>query len=306
MNWKLKSAIRHSILAMPGGAGLYRYLTTRVIGTQHGMAAKWFRVFPAHVKVLQEKFGDDARNVPLWCFDSGATPAAGFASALVSDEPGILTDRWNRLADLYVETGRKILEEKGSVLASLSKAPEGRFEEVCRAVVSHKRAKEALAAVRMTYSGGHNIAGSDLWSGRVGLVYSAGTFEHYTPEQVDQELARMRDALRPGGVLSHVMDHRDHRWHADKTISPWLHLTLDADTYARDFSNPLDYHNRWLKSQWIEALARHGFEVEARTVIPMTSDLVPLARDKFAPEFKHLSDDDLASLVTHFVAVKRG
>ncbi len=68
----------------------------------------------------------------------------------------------------------------------------------------------------------------------------------------------------------------------------------------------MDYHNRWMKSRWIQVLEKHGFEVEARTIIPMTPALVPLPREQFAPGFKDLSGDDLVSLVTHFVAVKRG
>lgn len=305
MNWKLKSAIRHTVLALPGGASLYRHLTTRVLGTQHGMAAKWFRVFPAHVRVLQEKLGDQARSAPLWCFDSGATPAAGFASALVSDEPGLLTDRFGRLADLYLETSRRILAEKGPGLAELAHAPEGRFDDLTAALAPHKHARDALAAARMSYSADHATAVSPEWRGRIGLIYSAGTFEHYTPEQVAAELRRMRDALRPGGILSHVVDHRDHRWHADKSISPLLHLTLDEETYAKQFANPLDYHNRWMKSDWVRVIEAHGFEVEARTVIAMTPDLAPLASDQFAPAFRSLPEDDLGSLVTHFVAVKK-
>lgn len=290
---------------MPQGAALYRHVTARLLGTQHGMAAKWFRVFPAHVKVLQEKFGDGARNVPLWCFDSGATPAAGFAAAVASDEPGLLTDRWDRLADVYLETSRRILAAQGAGLAELARAPEGTFDRVGKSVASASTSREALQTVRMAYSASHDIARSPSWRGRVGLVYSAGTFEHYTPEQVDREVALMREALRNGGVLSHVVDHRDHRWHADKSISPLLHLTIGSDAYERRFANPLDYHNRWMKSRWVECLERHGFEVSARTVIQATSDLVHLPREKFAPDFGSLPDSDLASLVTHFVAVKR-
>jgi hypothetical protein len=128
--------------------------------------------------------------------------------------------------------------------------------------------------------------------------------EHYTPRQLDDELPRMRTALRPGGVLSHVVDHRDHRWHADKSIPPMLHLTLDAAEYSRRFDNPLDYHNRWLRSDWIQALKRHGFSVEARTVIAAGEDLAPLDLDRLADPFRGRPETDLTSLVTHFVATK--
>lgn len=304
MNWKLKAAIRKTILACPGGAQLYRFLTYRVIGTQHGMAGKWFRVIPNHVRVLQEKFGDGARKAPLWCYDSGATPAAAFAAALASDEPCLLTDRHNRLADTYLETSRKIFADKGPELATLSKAPEGRFAEVCQKLASCHSSLEAIKTLGMTYAKDHESALSPEWKSRIGLIFSAGTLEHYTPEEVDRELARMYEALRPGGVLSHVIDHRDHRWHADKSISPLLHLTLSRDEYTRQFGNALDYHNRWMQSDWVRAMERHGFIVEPRTRHAYTPDLVPLDRSKLADEFRNLPENDFQVIVTHFVAVK--
>lgn len=305
MNWKLKAAIRKAVLASPGGADLYRYLTYRVLGTQHGMAYKWFRVFPNHVGVLHEKFGDKARRAPLWCYDSGATPAAAFAAALVSDEACLLTDRYNRLADKYLETSRRVLAEKGPELAALARAPEGRFEELRDKLASCASSLGAIRALGMGYSSDHAAATSPEWKGRIGLIFSAGTLEHYRPDQVDRELARMHQALRPGGVLSHVIDHRDHRWHADKSISPLLHLTLPRDEYARRFDNPLDYHNRWMQSDWVRAMERHGFDVEARVRHAYTPDLVQLDRSRLAEEFRNLPERDFEVIVTHFVAVKR-
>ena len=67
MNWKLKSLIRRSITSTPGGHHLYRWLTSKVLGMQAGMATKWFRVIPNHVKVMQDHFGPDARDVSMWC-----------------------------------------------------------------------------------------------------------------------------------------------------------------------------------------------------------------------------------------------
>ncbi len=306
MNWKLKSALRHSVLALPGGAALYRHLTTRVLGTQHGMAAKWFRVFPAHVRVMKEKFGPEARMIPMWCFDSGATAAAGFANALVSDVPGLLTDRWDRLTNRYLETSRKILAEKGAELAALANAPAGHHAAVMAKAAVATDCRSALAGLGISYASRHEEAVSDMWLGKIGIVYSAGTFEHYTPEQVDATLEIMSKALRPGGVLSHVVDHRDHRWHADKSIPPFLHLTLDETSYQKQFGNPLDYHNRWMQSRWVEAFKKHGFEVECKAIFRYDNTPVPLDRSSLAPPFHNLPDEDLDVLVTHFVATKRG
>jgi SAM-dependent methyltransferase len=306
MNWKIKSAIRHGLLTLPGGVSLYRRLTSEWLGTQHGMAAKWFRVFPAHIRVLEEKFGNGARSVPLWCFDSGTTPAAGFAQAIVSDEPGLLTDRWDRLSNRYLPHARSQVEENGSKLANLSRAPMGRLDEVRAKLRDASGSVDALSALGQTFVPRHEAATEAPWRGTIGLIYSAGSFEHYTPEEVARHLGLMKDALRPGGVLSHVVDHRDHRWHADKSIPPFLHLTLGTGDYQRRFGNPLDYHNRWLKSRWITELEKHGFEVECKIIFRHETGQKRLSRQELDPAFHDASDDDLDCLVTHFIARKTG
>jgi len=304
MNHRLKSALRRSVLALPGGAPLYRWLTGKLLGTQAGMTAKWFRVFPAHLKVLRQTFGEAARAQSLWCQDCGASPAAALAMALATDKPGLLTDRFHRLSDRYLDACRKVLAEKGRGLAELSLAPPDRFDAV-QAAAQQRTALAVMRAAGMTYRPDYSVIQHDPWRGQLGMVFSAGTLEHYRPDEVRALLTLTRDCLRPGGVLSHVMDHRDHRWHADKTISPLLHLTLTEEEYARRFSNPLDYHNRWMRSRWVALLEELGFTVACHDVFTYTDDLVPLSRDRLAPEFRELTEADRKALVTHFVAVKR-
>jgi len=305
MNWRLKSAIRHALLALPGGDRLYRWLTYQLLGSMSGMAGKWFRVFPERVAVLREHCGESARAQRMWCFDSGTTIAAGLAMAIASDQPGLLTDRWDRLSNRYCHTSRQVLREKGGELARVSGAPAGRVEEISRATGAGD-ARAALAAIRMTYSGHHAEAESPEWRGRIGFIFSGGSLEHYTPEELDAEVARMARVLRPGGLLSHVVDHRDHRWHADKTISPLDHLTIEPDDYRRRFGNPLEYHNRWLRSSYVDLFARHGFTLTCREIRGYTDDLVPLDRSRLTPPFADASQEDLHSLVTHFIAVPTG
>jgi len=303
MDWRVKGALRRCVLAMPRGERLYRWLTAEVIGTNAGMAYKWFRVFPTHIRILQEHFGDQARAQSMWCLDCGATMAAGLATALATDEPGLMTDRADRLSDRYCAVSRRALREKGPEVAALSGAPTGRLERLLE-VTSNAGAKEALSAMGVTYFGSHEVADADDWVGTVGCVFTAGALEHYRPEALELEVARMARALRSGGVMSHVVDHRDHRWHADKGLSPLAHLTLDQEAYLRRFDTPLDYHNRWLQSRYVELLSRHGFRVECHAVISYTPDLPPLPREVLAGSFRAASEEDLSTLVTHFVAVR--
>jgi hypothetical protein len=129
--------------------------------------------------------------------------------------------------------------------------------------------------------------------------------EHYTPAELGEWIEIVKKVLRPDGILSHVMDHRDHRWHADKTISPHLQYTLSEPQFREVMGNSLDYHNRWLRSDWIRFFESHGYVVDTRTVIANTPELVQTAPALLAPEYRHATESDLNSLVTHFIARRR-
>lgn len=305
MNWKLKSLIRRSLTAAPGGHHLYRWLTAKVFGMQAGMATKWFRVIPNHVKVMQHHFGADARNVTMWCFNCGATPAPAYAMALATDRPGLLTDQDDRMSDRYLGVSRRLLMEKGPELAGLSGAPADRLQSLLAQVPTSGEVQAVMRNIGMTYSADHTTAQREPWRGRIGLMFSTGTMEHYTPEELEDWITMVKQAMRPDGVLSHVMDHRDHRWHADKTIAPLLQYTLSDDEFKQVMGNSLDYHNRWLRSDWVRFFESHGYVVETRTVIPNTPDLVQIDRTLLAPAYRNADVSDLNSLVTHFTAKPR-
>lgn len=305
MNWKLKSLIRRSLTAAPGGHHLYRWLTSKVFGMQAGMATKWFRVIPNHVKVMQDHFGPQARDMSMWCFNCGATPAPAYAMAVATDCPGLLTDQDDRMSGRYLEVSKRLLAEKGPELAILSSAPADRVSSLLAKLPVSGDVHAAMKDIGMSYSSNHSIAMEAPWRGNIGLMFSTGNLEHFTPAELEDWLVMVNQAMRPDGVLSHVMDHRDHRWHADKSISPHLQYTLSEEEFGQVMGNSLDYHNRWLRSDWIRFFESHGYSVETRTVIPNSPELVQTDRSKLAPAYRDAPDSDLESLVTHFVARRK-
>ena len=305
MNWKLKSIIRRSLTTAPGGHHLYRWLTSKVLGMQAGMATKWFRVIPNHVKVMQQHFGPTAREVSMWCFNCGATPAPAYAMAVATDRPGLLTDQDDRMSGRYLGVSKRLLSEQGPALASLSAASPLRVPSLLEKLPVGGDARAVMKTIGMTYSADHATALQAPWRGKIGLMFSTGTMEHYTPDELETWIAMVKQAMRPDGVLSHVTDHRDHRWHADKSIPPLLQYTLSEEEFQQVMGNTLDYHNRWLRSDWVRFFESHGYAVETRTVIANTPDLVQLDHSLLAPAYQQIDKADFESLVTHFVAKLR-
>lgn len=304
MRWQLKRLLSDLAHLAPGGDRAYWWLTAQLLGTQAGMADKWLRVFPTHVRTLTELVGEgNLRKQRWWCFDSGATMAAGLAIALVSDEPGLLTDREDRLMDRYAKAVDAALAARGPALGELAGSPEGRVEQL-RELCGRRSARAALAEAGIEYAPAHAAAERGEWCGTISCVVSAGTLEHYTPGELETEVARMRRAVRPGGVVSHVVDHRDHRWHADKRLSPLAHYALPANYYDSR-RRRAEYHNRWLRHRYVELLERHGFDVEFHTIIAATDELPGFDLSALLPEYRDAPPGDLESLVTRLVGVRR-
>ncbi len=85
-------------------------------------------------------------------------------------------------------------------------------------------------------------------------------------------------------------------------ISPLLQYTLSDDEFHQVMGNSLDYHNRWLRSDWVRFFESHGYAVECRTVFANAPEFVQTKREALAPAYRQAPDDDLESLVTHFIA----
>ena len=119
--------------------------------------------------------------------------------------------------------------------------------------------------------------------------------------------------MRPGGVMSHVFDHRDHLHHADAGWPYLAHYRHSDTTYRILNGNPLLYHNRLLPHEVAQAFERAGLEriVIRRMMLPsrryvddgsdMTEGMAGIDRHQLAKRFSSASDDDLRTAAAHYL-----
>jgi SAM-dependent methyltransferase len=119
--------------------------------------------------------------------------------------------------------------------------------------------------------------------------------------------------LRPGGVMSHVLDHRDHLHHADPQWGFLAHLRLSPAAYALLCGHPLLYHNRLLPSQICALFERAGFQrIAVRRMLLPSRAYVDTEREALAGEpgidrarlaapFRAASDADLRTAAAHYL-----
>ena len=260
------ASLLFAVAHVPGGPRAYHAVTRGLLGSQHRIIRKLRRVWPDYARVWRECCGLDLEGRTIWIHEPGWVPFAPLASYLLSGRGGVLTSAAGPPSDRYVGASVRAILESGL-------AAEGAADSIRRARIADlvdADAACALTATRTAIATSVDPSSLPLDSGTVDLSHSGGTLEHYRPEVLAAFLRESFRILRPGGVASHVYDHRDHLRHVDGHWPFLLHMALPDDVYRALFGHRLMFHNRLAPAEVMALFDAAGFERIAarRFVLP--------------------------------------
>ncbi len=142
--------------------------------------------------------------------------------------------------------------------------------------------------------------------GAFDLAFSKSVLEHVRLRQVSPLLRELTRALRPGGVMVHIIDLRDHMFiDGDHAVTGnWLKaLEYRERSFNLMFSNRSTYINRLRSEEWRRAFAGPGLEIvrwdESR--LPLDESFRREALDR---RWRNLAEDDLRVAWVTMVARK--
>ncbi len=303
-----KGALLTAAGRIPGGPRAYRTVTRDWMGTQATHVDKLARVWPGYVHAWCSLAGLELDGADVWIHRGGWTPFPFFANHLATGKPGIVTNGEARILDRYL-----IPAVNGALGCELPETPGLAARR--RALEPLRWAPSALAAIEAL--GGRLVEGPAgqiaLPDASVDLCHSGGALEHHHPQGIRSLLLACRRILRPGAVMSHVVDHRDHLHHADPTWPFLAHLALSPGPYRLLFGHSLLYHNRLMPTQVAALFEEAGFEPIAvrRMILPsgryVEGDREALAgapgieRHRLASTSRDASDADLRTAAAHYL-----
>jgi SAM-dependent methyltransferase len=266
----LRAAAHASLLFvvahLPAGSRAYHAVTRGLLRSQRRVVRKLQRVWPGYARLWRERCGLDLEGRTIWVHEPGWAPFAPLASYLLSGCGGVLTSTAEPPSSRYVRlTVRAVLE------AQLDGDPATRGDR--RARVAGLAGGGVAALLRATgceLATGVDPTALPLAGASTDLCHSGGVLEHYTPDMLAGFLRESFRILRPGGVASHVYDHRDHLRHVDPGWPFLLHMALPDRVYQAAFGHPLLFHNRLAPAQVMSLFEAAGFERIAarRFVLP--------------------------------------
>lgn len=131
------------------------------------------------------------------------------------------------------------------------------------------------------------IAGlADLATGSISFSWSQAVLEHVHRSDLPSLLGELHRVHEPGSTSSHRVDLQDHLAAALNNLR-----FPDRIWERKAIYDSGAYTNRLRCSEVLDAFAAAGFEVGATEVDRWPEP--PISRRRLAPEFRHLSDDDL-------------
>lgn len=137
------------------------------------------------------------------------------------------------------------------------------------------------------------------------LIVSNATLEHVPKESIKRILKEAYRILKPGGVLSHSIDYKDHWAYTDSSLSFYDFLQYSEKEWK--YRNPdLNYQNRLRHRDYEELFIDAGFKIVKKAPIqPSEKDKIALRNLKIHESFKSNYTFDELSVLSSFFALTK-
>jgi SAM-dependent methyltransferase len=297
MNWRVKALAQQVFSHVPAGSRLNYLMQTKVTRSLPAPAGAFDQMADAarhHLGAVTRALGvTDAATLRGYEFGAGwhLGVAVGLSAQGVAEQT--LVDR-------------EVLAQSGLLRHTFSSFTE-RFpdSERLRTAAKESEILAVLAILGIDYRAPVDARATGLPAGSFDFVTSTSTLEHIPATDLPDLLTECHRLLRPGGVLSAMIDYGDHYAAFDPSINRLNFLRYSPRRWRR-YSPPLQYQNRLRHSDYLGYLGRAGFEIVGVTAIRATEAEVEWAAGtSLDAAFDRYDIEDLVTVDSHIVAVKR-
>jgi SAM-dependent methyltransferase len=156
----------------------------------------------------------------------------------------------------------------------------------------------------VTYHAPGDAAITGLCDESIDLHFSFSVFEHIPVDVLSRILAEAYRVLRPGGVLYHRIDCRDHFCDCDSSITSVNFLRFSKTEWSFLAQNRIHYHNRLRGSDFVVLFKNAGFEIINAQADVCARGLAELGHIRIADQFQGYEQADLATSFLTVLATK--
>ncbi|KXK57360.1 MAG: Methyltransferase domain protein [Chlorobi bacterium OLB7] len=145
----------------------------------------------------------------------------------------------------------------------------------------------------ITYRAPMDARATGLDSNSIDVLTTTSVFEHIPAADIPAILSESSRVVKPTGIISFIIDPKDHYWFFDKSITMFNFLKF-SDPMWTVVNNSQVYQNRLRYSDYIRLFHEAGLRVDEEKIIAATaSELSELKQLHLAPRFQKYSVEDL-------------
>jgi len=267
-----------------------RYLKRRLGRSPHQIDEKSVYNGGFYQISLLADMGLDLRGLDILEMGTGWCPVIPLMMRLAGARHVVLTDVHASLCLETLNTTVKFLLERKTDLSQRLGITVAEIED--RLHIPQAGDFDAvIAEMGMTYAVPFDYKRSPV---RVDAIISHTVLEHIPRQVIKTLMHDARRVLRPGGVISHGIDHSDHRAIVDQRLSQIDFLRYSDRMWKLFCVAPQDYTNRLRHSEYVAMFKEAGFEIMFESAYPDATcreASIPLA-----VRFQSMDLDDLATL----------
>ena len=249
----MKATVQGACSVVPGGATLHRFLQERITHSLPAGPTQIAEMVDAarqHLAAVERVTGSTERqSIRGFEFGVGWHLGVAIATAMLGVGRQTVVDRF-RLAD------DALLRHSIDNIAPLIELDD-RAASASRASTSRRCSPPAR----------RDIPRPDRCAPQPGLTTEAfdfasstSTLEHVPTGEIPSLLAECRRLLRPGGVITLLIDYKDHYGAFDPSCSVYNFLRF-SDRRWRKYSPSFHYQNRLRHSDYLRLVELAGFEI---------------------------------------------
>ncbi|MBV9995275.1 MAG: methyltransferase domain-containing protein [Caulobacteraceae bacterium] len=289
--WKAKAAAFRMLGAMPAGAELYYLLqryVTKTIPRNLSQTRGGENAYLHHIRAMAERH-PDLSGVRLLDIGGGWDLYSNLLYYAFGVDQQIVVDvnRWSKasLVNDIIDQLRAA-PPPGAVRTPSQPVRKDRFED------------DLQEQYGISYRAPCAVETLELPANTIDVVTSSSVLEHVPAGEIAGLLRACVKPLRPGGIMSHVVDFSDHYSHSDGSISNFNYCTMSAEEWSK-YNPGIHFQNRLRHADYLKLFHDAGLSVlkdsywsEPRTAI---------AQIRLHDDFRRYDADDLLILGSHFV-----
>jgi hypothetical protein len=158
---------------------------------------------------------------------------------------------------------------------------------------------------RINYKAPLNASDTNFKSGSMNFISSTAVMEHIPADDLQPILNECYRILSKNGIVSLIIDYKDHYSYFDKNISVYNFLKYSNHKW-KIFNDPMQYQNRLRHKDYLSIIKRSGFKIlEENLSYPDSNELMILKNlkmDKFY--LSNYKIEELSIKGCHFILKK--